>query len=244
MDFNVFLNKDINQGKCDNIRECKSTERVMTALLYYEKLNKTRNENSNGQSIFSSLLIEAYTHYLDDITHVMTAHSHSSHLSDMHTLLSEQGQFEVCNIDECLLSDRHCQINDGKNGNIAQNRNDELTAFHEQTWDNIHFYFTHLFEIGMREIDTTQDYTEQKMDRKTETAHNNEDKWGCFEAKFKRQRTMIESKRKRFPRFSSRFKPVSNKFIIQTIEQTQSPANTNGDSMFYICKPISNMCMI
>ena len=225
MDFNIFLNTDINNDECDDISKCKSIERVMIALLYYQKLNKTKTENSNGQSIFSQLLLEAYTHYLDDINHVITAHD--SDLEGIHTLLSAQAQFEHCTIDECLLSDRHCQINDGKNGNICENENDSLTAFHEQTWDNIHFYLLHLFEIGLRE---RQGNTDEKMEGKT--AEDSEDKWGCFEAKFKGQRTMIERQRKRFPRFSSRFKPVSNKFIIQTMEQTQSTAKDSGDSMF------------
>lgn len=132
------------------------------------------------------------------------------------------------------LSDRHCQINDAKNGNINENKNDLLTAFHEQIWDNIHFYLAHLFDIGLREKNT--DFKQENQEFNTEEKRgSNEDKWGCFEKRFKQQRIMIETKRKKFPRFSARFGPVSSKFVIETVQQTQKQPNVNvgkcGDGM-------------
>ena len=218
MDLSILLNKHIS-NKCKDVTNCKSVQRVITALLYYQQLNKgNKNENSNGQSIFSQLLSEAFTHYLDDITHLMSRHE--SELENIHKLLLAQPHFVKCSIDECLMSDRHCEINDGKNGNIKANKNDLLSAFHEQTWDNIHFYLVHLFEVGLRQRESECFNEEKNSDTHTHTL--SEDKWLCLDQRFKQQRTILETKRKRLPRFAGRFKPVSNKFIIQSMQQTQA----------------------
>ncbi len=84
----------------------------------------------------------------------------------------------------------------------------------------------HLFDVGLREKET--DFKQELTDEKGVS----DDEWEYFDKTFKQQRIMIEAKRKKLPRFAGRFKPVSNKFIIQTIQQTQSTAEANGDSMF------------
>ncbi len=225
IDFNIFLNTEINDDKkCKDISQCKAVQRVLTALIYYESLNRTAAENSNGQSIFTDLLCEAYSHYLSDITHVMTAHNSNADLLEMHSLLLAQSPFGICEINQCLLSDRHCQISDGKNGDINANIQSPLSVFVEQTWDNLHFYLLHLFEIGLRERQSETDTKESKEEKQGQSS----DKWNCFESKFKKQRLMIESKRKKFPRFSSRFEPVTNKFAIQIVQKTQKKSNTES----------------
>lgn len=99
IDFKIFLNKDINE-ECTDSKDCKSVHRVITALVYYQRLNERKTENSNGQSIFTQLLLEAYTHYLDDITHILT--KHDSQIQNMHTLLLQKSHFMTCDIDKCL----------------------------------------------------------------------------------------------------------------------------------------------
>ena len=233
IDFNIFLNNEI-KDKCNDIKECNAVQRVIAGLIYYESLNATKNENSNGQSIFSRLLSEIYSHYLEDITHVMTAHNNNSDLEGINRLLLEQSPFDICDINKCLLSDRHCQIKDGNNGDInanIQSQSDNihpLSVFHEQTWDNIHFYLVHLFDIGLRERETVTESKEEK--------ESSNDEWNCFEKRFKQQRMMIEGKRKRFPRFSDRFEPVSSKFVIQTVQKTQNKSNSDAtdEGMSYI----------
>ena len=163
MDLSILLDKDIND-KCTAIHECKSVQRVITALLYYQTLNSTKNENSNAQSIFTQLLLEAYPHYLDDIAHLIT--KHDSDLEKIHKILTEKAEFVMCKVDACLLSDRHCEISDGKNGNINGNKNDLLSAFHEQTWDNIHFYLVHLFDVGLRQRETHSTDTDELSEEK------------------------------------------------------------------------------
>ena len=41
---------------------------------------------------------------------------------------------------------------------------------------------------------------------------------------------MIEAKRKKFPRFSNRFEPVTNKFAIQIVQKTQMKPVTGSDT--------------
>eukprot|EP01084_Bolivina_argentea_P253321 425472_1 len=70
-----------------------------------------------------------------------------------------------------------------------------------------------------------------------------DDEWGCFDKEFKMQKIMIESKRKKFPRFSKRFQPTSNKFTIDNVSNEQKNehstveveknAFTTGFCLFY-----------
>ncbi len=217
IDFNMFLDEEINNHKGCNVNECKSVKRIISGLIYYQSLNKTKNENSNGQAIFSEFLLQIYKHYLNDINHIITIHDKD--LEIINELLLKQSHSISCNVDKCLLTDRHCQINDGKNGNVDANKKkmDPLTQFHQETWDNVHFYLTHLFELGMRQRnEDKQEEEDSKEEKKEDNDNIIDDKWGCFDKQFKKQGKMIKSTRQKFPRISGRFQPTSNKFTIET----------------------------
>eukprot|EP01084_Bolivina_argentea_P223834 378634_1 len=119
IDFNMFVNAQINDDIECAVNKCKSVERIIGGLVYYQTLNNSKNENSNGQSIFSEFLSVKYKHYLNDMNHIITIHDKD--LERINELLLKQTHFISCDIDKCLLTDRHCQINDNKNGNIYAN---------------------------------------------------------------------------------------------------------------------------
>eukprot|EP00483_Globobulimina_turgida_P009190 UN09209 len=158
IDFNFFLNTEMNdidssnKCQCKTINECNSIQRVIKGLIYYQTLNNTKKENSNGQAIFSEFLIEIYKHYLDDISHIVVRHDNDLESINNLLLQTSESLSIGCDADHCLLSDRHYAINDGQNGNINANIKNmhPLSIFHQQTWDNVHFYLTHLFDLGMR----------------------------------------------------------------------------------------------
>eukprot|EP01084_Bolivina_argentea_P064110 116952_1 len=138
IDFNTFTNTDINHDPGCNVNECKAVQRIIAGLIYYQTLNRTKNENSNGQYIFSEFLLDIYKNYLNDINHIITVHDKD--LEIINQLLLKQSHSMSCNVDKCLLTDRHCQINDGKNGNVYANKKkmDPISQFHQETWDNVH----------------------------------------------------------------------------------------------------------
>ncbi len=214
MDFNTFVNAKTNH-QCTSVDKCQSVDRVIAGLVYYQTLNNTKNENSNGQIIFTQFLLDIYKNYLNDINHIIIIHDKD--LEIINQLLLKQSHIISCNVDKCLLSDRHCKINDGKNGNVNINeaKIDPLTQFHQETWDNVHFYLTHLFDLGLRQktqLEEEEEYVEEKKE---------DDEWGCFDKQFKMQRMMIQATRKKFPRFSARFQPTSNKFKTATVSKSE-----------------------
>ena len=55
IDFGAFQNKDV---KCESMVECKSIQRIVSGLLYYQTLtNQDNNDNHNGKKIFSDFFL-------------------------------------------------------------------------------------------------------------------------------------------------------------------------------------------
>ena len=62
----------------------------------------------------------------------------------------QQSDYDPCTANKCLITDRHCDITDNKDGNIYLNNKDPLCYVHGQIWDSTHFYVAHLSELGLR----------------------------------------------------------------------------------------------
>ncbi len=81
IDFNFFLNTEMNDidgsnnCQCKTINECNSIQRVIKGLIYYQTLNNTKKENSSGQAIFSEFFKEIYKHYFDASSHIAVRHN-------------------------------------------------------------------------------------------------------------------------------------------------------------------------
>ena len=62
IDFGVFQNKDT---KSQSTVECKSIQRIISELLYYQNLTNKANHDDNycGKQIFRDFLCLSYTHF-------------------------------------------------------------------------------------------------------------------------------------------------------------------------------------
>ena len=230
IDFNIFENKEINEhnNKCKSaVSECKSIHRILTALQYYQMLNKnSQTDNNNGQTIFSNFLSEEYKHYLDDIIHLKACHPKD--LEEIHQLLLKQSKHKQCDINKCILIDRHCQIDDGINGDIYAHKNkiEAISSLHIQIWDSVHYYLVHLFEVGLRD----RKYEKSDEDEKKEDDNDNDDKWGITDNSMNKRGKEIEITRKKLKRFFARFTKESNKFTIKSvINSSISPSKDSED---------------
>eukprot|EP01084_Bolivina_argentea_P281354 481375_1 len=142
IDFKIFLNQQVNHYHKCSIQSCKSVERIITALMYYQALNNTKIANNNGNSIFSQFLQETYKCYLNDINHLIIIHAKDLEL--INKLLLHKSHSIACNVGiiNCLLSVRHCQINDGKNANTLNPTNytdkqfEQLMDTYNKTYSN------------------------------------------------------------------------------------------------------------
>ena len=54
MDFEIFNDKQIDD-ECKSINKCKSIQRVISGLVYYQQLTKS-DRNNIGQAIFTQFL--------------------------------------------------------------------------------------------------------------------------------------------------------------------------------------------
>ena len=167
---------------------------------------------------------------MDDIIHLHKKHEFD--LEKIHDLLLQNDKYERCDINNCLITDRHCDINDGKNGNIEvynENNMDPLHVFHSQIWDSTHFYIAHLFELGIRE--RAGDKNGDSKDNEDEC--DEKDEWNITDHEMNRRWRRIQNKRNQIPRvYNARFKSESNKFIIKhlTDSKAQSSSTTKAHS--------------
>ena len=220
IDLDIFQGKLINDN-CDTPTDCKAVERILTTLIYYQRLSKSK------RSIFSQFLCKSYSHYLDDITHLLNIHEQD--LEEINEMIFKRSDFTGCDINHCLTTDRHYDL-DQPHPNTEEAKRDSdatetnLERFHQQTWDSVHFYVVHLFELGLR----------QKKDE-LKTIFDVEDDNDCLDTICKQQQAMIKQKRQKLSRFFGRFKSESNKFNIQTSSNPQTNTqNETDNSMFNV----------
>ena len=141
-----FLNQNKN---CDgSVTECPTINRVLNGLIKYQTLQRLDNMDNNHQQppihIFTEYLLTEYTNYMDDIIHLHKKHEYD--LEKIHDLLLQNDEYERCDINNCLITDRYCDINDGKNGNIEvynENNMDPLHVFHYELQLQIMKYALH-----------------------------------------------------------------------------------------------------
>ena len=219
---------------CSSGTNCKAIHRIISGLIRYQNVNKgavSANQkqirsslNEYQQSLpiekFTEYLLTKYPNYLDDISHLHQKHEYD--LEKIHDLLLKNDQYQKCDINSCLITDRHCDINDGKNGNIDNydvNNMDPLYLFNSQIWDSVHFYGAHIFELGMRERARDQNQDSKNNDDECDI----DDEWNIIDHEMNRRWKRIQHKRNQTPRvYNARFKLESNKFIIQHVTESTS----------------------
>ena len=218
-----------------SISDCESIQRIISGLIRYQNVNKLYetpkqkqldslpNEHEQSLAIeeFTDYLLTKYPNYMDDIIHLHQKHEYD--LEKIHDLLLENDECQRCDINNCLVTDRHCDINDGKNGNIEvynENNMDPLHVFHSQIWDSTHFYIAHLFELGIRERagDKNEDI------KGNEPEYDEKDEWNITDHEMNRRWHGILHKRNQIPRvYNARFNSDSKFIIKQVTESTSLP---------------------
>ena len=69
-------------------------------------------------------------------------------------MLFNKYAFKQCDINSCILSDRHCKGNrtndNGKDDDDNNNKMDPMFLFYQSIYDSVHYYLFHLFDLGLR----------------------------------------------------------------------------------------------
>ena len=70
--------------------------------------------------------------YSLEFIHLNIKHTNDNDLEEINNKILNQPQYKKCNVIECIFIDRHCNINDGLNGDIDSHKNfvEPLTSFH------------------------------------------------------------------------------------------------------------------
>eukprot|EP01084_Bolivina_argentea_P094371 169649_1 len=189
---------------CKSIEDgCVSTERMLCVLKYYSLF-------SEDKETIIKFVNETYKLFLEDYIHIID--KHNNHLENIHKIMVEKYNPNVCNIRTCPLIYRHNRNrNNDKNIAAFDNVSDENTLFYVDLLDTIHTYFVHLKDIGMR-----VKINEIKIDKKDA----NEGKYQCYDEQFANICKVIKTKQERLEKingFNNRFEH-NNKFNMKPNE--------------------------
>ena len=136
------LESDIILGKC------QSMKRMINALSYYQSIKENITDQATQNIAFAVYFNEEYMEFLDDYNHIIS--THSEHLETIYAHL------DPCNLSKCKLVPRYINRDDDThNGDYKSNTDDENDGdgklkLYMQLVANIHFWFYHQFDVGMR----------------------------------------------------------------------------------------------
>eukprot|EP01084_Bolivina_argentea_P242283 406498_1 len=175
IDLNIFKDDTVGYDECGT-SGCVAFKRLISALLYYSKLNVILN--TNHADIFIHFMTEIYHSFLDDYSHFVTRHQHQ--LEVIHRSLVENKRFGHCDIMKCQFTVKHYGDNKVK-------IKDPIFAFYRKTMDSLHFYLFHLYDCGLR-IATSDIKTEENANE-------------SYDQKFSRICGIISQRKKIFSSF-------------------------------------------
>ena len=205
IDFSAFDETAFHDvDSCCDIHDCLRLCRLINALKYYEYLcAKTSQEREERLMAF---IDRKYPDYLNDTVHLVT--SHGEDLEQIYDLLFDQYGFKKCELTECVYSDRHCRIGSSSHDESEQ-KLDPLLAFYQDTFDSVHHFLLHLFDLGLRSRRSFASDAGQPCDEQDEAS--------CVDP----------HKRQELAAFFDRFSTQNNKFVMQSnvddqLAQTQS----------------------
>ena len=211
-DLSIF--KDIQKlpkWDCKDYKSCIAIHRLLSALRYYSTLKL--QSNKDHQEIFTSFINEIYKHPLliQDFNHFQTRHSNHQ-LSDIIKYAKETGLTSACDIDSCDYSSRHYRVNIPSNTTKTSKMDPHLQLY-ANTMDSLHFYLSHLHDVGLRCLSQEED------DHDTDDNINNKNN-ESYDPEFARIGSIISSTRSS----SDRFNRVSsgNKFNIEMDDAIQN----------------------
>eukprot|EP01084_Bolivina_argentea_P248781 416225_1 len=209
---NIFDNTTKCNKSNPDMNSCQSIDRIVQSLKYYASLTRKSIECQNA---FSDFIKTTYPNYLNDIIHLITAHE--ADLELIHNKLFNHYKFHKCELSSCILTERHYENKD---------ENDEFFNFYQNTFDSIHYYLFHLFDVGLR-ISTYNDHVASDEQINSLT---------YVDKILSKQRQTIRVKRQKLPRIFNRFTTEHNKFNMESnINQSNDAKNiesTRFDQLF------------
>eukprot|EP01084_Bolivina_argentea_P174594 302407_1 len=177
-----------------DIKECDYIYRLIASLKYYTLLNVSHRYHE----IFNQFCGDIYKNLLDDWIHLISTHSNSDQLYEIHRQLVEEHNFSDCIIEYCSLIAAHY---------FVTKCNDTKYAFYANLMGQLHFYLFHLFDFGLRiNYKTLNETITEESDQQNE---------------FCKMRDIIFSSRKNTASFTSRFTQENNKYNISINQKPQ-----------------------
>ena len=168
---------------------CKAIQRIISGLIRYQQINQL----SSPIYTFTDYLKTEYKNYFDDLHHFHIRHEHD--LEEIEDLLTQNPEFKLCVVDNCIAASRHCR--EIQQDRDVENSSNPLYEVHEQIWDSVHFHFRHLFEIGLR--NRTRD-----QDNVNEVKYDEDDKWKLTDFQMNRSWNRIKQNRLKYDSFYGR----------------------------------------
>ena len=221
IDFAIFSETDHCTGDTPNSEECASVKRVIYALKYYMMM--TKKMDKEGISTFIDFIKSIYNNYLNDVAHL--TETHGSDLEDIHKSLFNEYGFKHCDLKKCKLSGRHSSVNGTEKEETRIPINDPLSNFIVNSFDSVHFYLFHLFDVGLRTFKADR-HSQRRDDDEIESEDETR-----FDRAFSEKKKKLKAVRHELNEYFKRYEGEENKFVIsgQTGELKETGNTTYSD---------------
>eukprot|EP01084_Bolivina_argentea_P044862 82546_1 len=162
----TIFKQETDTCKCAN--QCSRIKKLLSALQYYELLNISKNVSN--ADVFMDFVESVYhkKDILNDYTHLIDEHGNA--INEIDTSKIKCNGLETCS---CTI--RH-QKHDKIDGILDLQFN-----FYKRIMDSLHFYLCHIFESGLRTVNTVNTDHEMKNDncndKKIDFENEYFDKW-------------------------------------------------------------------
>ena len=184
--------------------------------------------NENYEEILLNFLDTVYQNILDDYNHIVKYHNNE--IEEIYNYIINKQKFNICDINKCLFTSRHHQINnygdddDDESKNNQQQQQYKKIDFYKETMDSIHFYFMHCFDAGLRTLKNQRNLQQTQI----KNDNDNDNEYQYFDAKFASIKQTISQKNKNTASFRRFARSNNTKFTIKT-ELDQQYIDTNDD---------------
>eukprot|EP01084_Bolivina_argentea_P315440 546500_1 len=140
-DFKMFENESTD---CNSDFICTGTERLMTAMEYYQSLDMANDQDKQKLSDFYDF---RYKHILNDFSHLIL--KHYEELDTMYEFATNIMNLKQCTAEKCLMLRRHNRDRDNEDKDTQFKSQYEIDLqFKRDTMDAIHCYILHQYDFG------------------------------------------------------------------------------------------------
>ena len=221
MDIGESIFEDTQQcdGSNHALGRCKSVHRMIYALKYFMDLSS--GGSTEGVVIFTDFIKFRYKNYLNDMIHL---NDHENDLKAIHRSLFTEYRMKKCVLKKCKFSIRHHREAQD-NETIA---NSGISNFYTLCFDSIHYRLFHLFELGLRTMNTDNANDAKGGNRIYDESH-------YIDRALRRKRHRMDSIRS--ISFFERYNDDNNKFTIQRSSERSDELEedkTYSDRFLYV----------